>query len=142
MSFKDYKHIVPIQIRFCDIDKLDHVNNSVYHNYVELGRVIYWKDVLKDSVNWAEKGFILGRTEIDHLIPVHLNDEIYCCTKALNIGNKSIRFKNSIVKKVDGDYIECAAIIGILVAMDYIHNVSIPVPDKWKELITAFEADV
>ncbi|PBQ33346.1 hypothetical protein CNR22_16695 [Sphingobacteriaceae bacterium] len=139
MSYQDYKHIIPIQIRFCDIDKLDHVNNSVYHNYVELGRVSYWKDVLKDKVNWAERGFILGRTEIDHIIPVHLNDEIYCCTKAIKFGTKSIRFKNSIVKKVNGEFIECAAIIGILVAMDYVHNISIPVPELWRELMEAYE---
>src|SRR5690349_16872250 len=118
MAYKDYKHIIPVQIRFCDVDKLNHVNNSVYHNYVELGRVIYFKDVLKDEVNWDEIGFILARTEIDHLIQVHLNDDIYCCTKVMKFGTKSITFKNSIVKKENGQFIECASVTGILVAMD------------------------
>lgn len=139
MVYKDYKHIIPVQIRFCDIDKLDHVNNSVYHNYIELGRVTYFKDILKDAVNWQESGFILGRTEIDHLIQVHLNDDIYCCTKAVKFGNKSITFRNAIVKKERGEFIECAAVVGILVAMDYINNVSIPVPARWRELMEAFE---
>jgi len=139
MNYKDYKHMIPVQIRFCDIDKLDHVNNSVYHNYIELGRVTYFKEILKDKVNWSESGFILGRTEIDHLIQVHLNDEIYCCTKAVKFGNKSITFKNSIVKKENGVFIECAAVVGILVAMDYVNNVSIPVPALWKKLMQRFE---
>jgi len=137
--YKDYKHIIPVQIRFCDIDKLDHVNNSVYHNYIELGRVTYFKEILKDKVNWNESGFILARTEIDHLIQVHLNDDIYCCTKAIKFGTKSITFKNAIVKKVNGEFIECAAVMGILVAMDYVHNVSIPVPSLWRELMEAYE---
>ncbi|WP_317897922.1 acyl-CoA thioesterase [Aurantibacillus circumpalustris] len=139
MNYQDYKHIIPIQIRFCDIDKLNHVNNSVYHNYIELGRVTYFKDVLKDEVNWSENGFILGRTEIDHVKQVHLNDDIYCCTKVLSFGNKSIRFKNSIVKKVNNEFIECAKVIGILVAMDYVTNTSITVPPIWKELMETFE---
>ena len=139
MDYQDYKHIIPIQIRFCDIDKLNHVNNSVYHNYIELGRVTYFKEVLKDQVNWNENGFILGRTEIDHVKQVHLNDEIYCCTKVLSFGNKSVRFKNSLVKKVNNEFIECAKVIGILVAMDYVNNTSIPVPAPWRDLMEAFE---
>lgn len=137
--YKDYKHIIPVQIRFCDIDKLDHVNNSVYHNYIELGRVTYFKEVLNDKVNWDESGFILARTEIDHLIQVHLNDEIYCCTKAIKFGNKSITFRNAIVKKEKGAFIECASTIGVLVAMDYVNNVSMPVPALWRELMEQFE---
>ncbi len=139
MTYKDYKHIIPVQIRFCDIDKLDHVNNSVYHNYIELGRVMYFKEVLREQVNWNENGFILARTEIDHLIQVHLNDDIYCCTKAITFGNKSITFKNAIVKKVNGQFIECAGVVGILVAMDYRNNTSIPVPLIWRELMEEFE---
>lgn len=139
MPYQDYKHIIPLQIRFCDIDKLDHVNNSVYHNYIELGRVTYFKEILKDKVNWNESGFILARTEIDHLIQVHLNDEIYCCTKAVKFGNKSITFKNAIVKKENGLFTECARVTGILVAMDYVNNVSIPVPTVWRELLENYE---
>lgn len=139
MQYQDYKHIIPIQIRFCDIDKLNHVNNSVYHNYIELGRVTYSKEVLKDQINWDENGFILARTEIDHRIQVHLNDEIYCCTKVLGFGNKSIRFKNAIIKKEHNEFIECASVVGILVAMDYISNISIPVPGAWRKLIDGFE---
>jgi acyl-CoA thioester hydrolase len=140
MRYQDYKHIIPLQIRFCDIDKLDHVNNSVYHNYIELGRVTYFKEILKDKVNWNESGFILARTEIDHLVQVHLNDDIYCCTKVIAFGNKSITFKNAIVKREGEGFIPCAEVRGILVAMDYVHNVSIPVPAVWRELMHDFES--
>lgn len=137
--YSNYKHIIPVQIRFCDIDKLDHVNNSVYHNYIELGRVTYFKDILKEHVNWNESGFILARTEIDHLRQVHLNDTIFCCTKVIKFGTKSITFKNAIIKQTGEHFIECAAVTGILVAMDYINNVSIPVPELWKNLIEIYE---
>lgn len=140
MNFQEYKHIIPIQIRFSDIDRLNHVNNACYLNYFELGRVKYFNETLQNHINWNEKGFILARTEIDHIIPVLLNDEIYCCTKIIKIGTKSITFKNSVIKKLNNEMVECASGIGILVAMDYIKNISIEVPEKWAELFNQFES--
>ena len=46
MIFEDFKHVTPIQIRFVDIDRLDHVNNACYLNFFELGRVKYFNLVL------------------------------------------------------------------------------------------------
>lgn len=139
MTYQDYKHIIPVQIRFCDIDKLNHVNNSVYHNYIELGRVTYFRDVLRDQVNWDENGFILARTEIDHLVQVHLNDEIYCCTRVVGFGNKSMTIRNAIIRRENGRITECARVKGILVAMDYVNNLSIPVPSEWRQLMETYE---
>jgi acyl-CoA thioester hydrolase len=139
INYGDFNHIIPIQLRFSDIDRLDHVNNACYHNYVELGRVTYFNEILKGLINWDKQGFILARTEIDHLLPVFLGDEIYCGTKVTGFGNKSLTVKNAILKKKDGEVIECAAIKGILVAMDYVRNESILIPADWRRQIERFE---
>jgi acyl-CoA thioester hydrolase len=140
MTYADYKHIIPIQIRFCDIDKLNHVNNACYHNYFELGRVNYFNRLFQEKINWDKEGFVLARTEIDHLLPVFLEDEIYCCTKVIKMGNKSITLKNCIIKKSGDGFLECAAGIGILVASDYVNNISIQLPQAWRQLIQTFES--
>ena len=139
IRFKDYRHCIPVQIRFSDIDKLNHVNNACYHNYIEMGRVKYFEDVIGDRVNWEQSGFMLARTEIDHIEQVYLQDEIYCFTRVFRIGNKSVGIKNSIVKKEAGELIECAEINAVLVAMDYRSNSSIRVPDEWRKKFSAFE---
>lgn len=139
MQFEDYKHFIPLQIRFCDIDKLNHLNNSVYHNFFELGRVNYFNQLFKNAINWNERGFVLARTEINHILPVFLNDETYCFTKIIKTGNKSITVKNSICKNENNRLIECANGIGILVAMDYIKNESIQLPTEWLREIEEFE---
>ncbi len=140
ITFGDYKHIIPIQVRFSDIDRLNHVNNACYLNYFELGRVQYFTAVLSSSINWNTHGFVAARTEIDHLAPVFLNDEIYCCSRVIRLGNKSLTIKNSIVKKENDTLIEWAAGIGILVAMDYVNNVSIELPGEWRKRMEAFES--
>lgn len=139
MQYQDYKHIIPIQIRFSDIDRLDHVNNACYHNYNELGRVTYFGEILKGHVQWDKQGFVLARTEINHILPVFLGDEVFCCTKIFKVGTKSISIKNAILRKEAGGLVACAEAIGILVAMDYIQNISIPVPDDWRMCIENYE---
>lgn len=139
ISFDDYRHIIPVQIRFVDIDRLNHVNNACYLNYFELGRVRYFNQVLENKINWNIEGFILARTEIDHLVPVLLNDEIYCCTKVINLGNKSITIQNSIVKKQGNSLIECAKGQGVLVAMNYTNNTSMELPLTWRSAFKSFE---
>ena len=140
MLYKDFKYVTPIQLRFNDIDRLDHVNNACYLNFFELGRVRYFNDVFTTNINWNEKGFVLARTEIDHLNPVFLNDTVFCYTKVIKLGTKSITIKNTVVKKENNTLIECAKGIGVLVAMDYINNQSIELPEVWRKLIENFEA--
>jgi hypothetical protein len=47
--------------------------------------------------------------------------------------------KNSVLKKTQEGYIECANGIGVLVVMNYITRESIPVPEDWKKMIAEFE---
>ena len=42
-----YRHTTPIQIRFADLDALNHVNNANYLTYIELARIHYLHDVVK-----------------------------------------------------------------------------------------------
>lgn len=139
IKFKDYKHVTPIQIRFVDIDRLNHVNNSCYLSYCELGRVSYFNQVLNTQIDWNKNGFVLARTEMDHFAPLFMQDEVFCFTKITYLGNKSLSLKNEILKKQNGTWTECAAAIGVLVAMDYVKNVSIEIPKQWRDLIQTFE---
>lgn len=138
-ELSDFKHSIPVQIRFSDIDRVNHVNNAVYHTYIETGRVHYLNEVLHRHTDWMEMGFVLVRTEIDHLRQVHLRDEIYCFTRILSIGNKSLRIAGKIVKKSDDGLIVCASATGVLVAMDFKADRSIVIPDSWREQIRKYE---
>lgn len=139
MNYQDYKHVIPIQIRFIDIDRLDHVNNACFLSYFELGRVKYFNQVLNKHINWNDSGFVIARTEINHMTPIYLLDDLYCFTKIINIGTKSITIKNSLVKKVGDEFQEAANGIGVLVAMDYLNKVSVDMPVKWRQAIEEFE---
>jgi acyl-CoA thioester hydrolase len=139
MKYRDFSHHTPLQIRFADIDRLNHVNNAVYHSFFELGRVNYFKDVLQHDINWDNEGFILAHTEINHLLPLYLNDKVHCFTRVTRLGNKSLTIENIVVKESGKDLIVSAAGQGVLVAMDYQNNLSVPIPELWRNRIRAFE---
>jgi acyl-CoA thioester hydrolase len=46
MDYSQFKHQLPIQIRFVDIDAFGHVNNAVFASYYEMARVAYFDQVL------------------------------------------------------------------------------------------------
>lgn len=139
ITFEDYKHSIPIQIRFSDIDKINHVNNACYLNYFETARVNYFDTVFKGRNDWDKQGFVLARNEINHIHPIHLEDQIFCYTKVTELGNKSLTLKNCVLKKTSDGLVECANGIGILVAMNYVTHESILLPEDWKKMITEFE---
>lgn len=139
MTFEDYKHSIPVQVRFVDIDRLNHVNNAVYLNYCEMGRIHYFNSVLTTEIDWIETGLIMARTEVDYKRPVVLKDEVYCASKITKLGNKSIVMQSSVFIRENNVYIECAAIVVTLVAMNYKINASITIPESWRKRISEFE---
>jgi len=139
MNPKNFKHSTPLQIRFSDIDKLNHVNNAVYLNYFETGRVYYFDTVLGKRHDWNKEGLVVVRNEINYLLPLHLHDRIECLTRCIRIGNKSITVENLILRNKNGKKELVAGGIGVLVCMDYSCGESIPVPDNWKKKILRYE---
>ncbi len=141
MHYLNFKHSISIQVRFKDTDRIGHVNNANYLTYFEQGRVVYFNEVFKQHINWAKNGFVLARTELNHLLPVYLQDEIYVCTRVSKIGTKSLTIENVLLKLENKMYIECANGLGILVAMDYTTQQSIEVPGLWRTALENYEGN-
>lgn len=139
MTFQGYKHTIPIQVRFKDTDRIGHVNNANYLTYFEQGRVEYFNAVFDRTINWATQGFVLARTELNHILPVYLQDKMYVSTRVIKLGNKSLTVENVLFKTENDAMIECANGLGILVAMDYTNHQSIVIPQQWRSLIAKYE---
>jgi acyl-CoA thioester hydrolase len=96
-KISDYKYKTPIPIRFSDIDAVGHVNNAIYLTYFEIARLNYWKEI----INWnlRENGVIVGRSEVNYLKPITLDDEIVCYVRTTRIGNSSFDMMHLLAKK-------------------------------------------
>jgi acyl-CoA thioester hydrolase len=134
-----FKHSAPIQIRFKDIDALGHVNNANFLSYLESARIAYFKESIKENINWSKKGIILANVNINYKIPVLLNDELLVKTRCSRIGTKSFDLSYSIVKIENGKEIEVADATTIMVCYDYETGQSIEMLPVWKAQLKKFE---
>lgn len=128
-----------IDIRFRDLDGLGHVNNVVYLSYVEQARIRYFDDILGDRQDWDEWGVLLARTEINYIRPLFLKQDAKCYLECVAIGNKSMEFNFKIFITENGEELEIASGVNILVCFNHKTNQSIEVPVSWKTAIENYE---
>ena len=126
-----------VQIRFADMDALEHVNNAKYFTYMETARLQYFKAVLGWAGERSKLGVILARATCDFKLPLVLDDTIKVYARVSRIGQKSFDFEFAIVR--DSDNAIAAEGTGVQVAYDYKKLISVDVPDKWREIMTAYE---
>jgi len=137
---QNFKHKVPIQIRFKDIDRMGHVNNANYLTYIELARVKYFEEVVRMDRRWSpEVGIILARIEIDFKAPVFLHDHISVYTRCARLGTKSLTLEWVVVREKNGAEEVAAQGIAVLVCYDYTRETTVPIPEDHRKAIAAFE---
>ena len=86
-----FYHWCEMDIRFRDLDPLNHVNNAVFNTYLEEARVKFVQSVpvFMDSMK-KNKSFVLVHLEIDYLKPIFYNEKILIGSALEGLGNSSI----------------------------------------------------
>jgi len=69
--------IIPVQIRFRDIDMNHHVNNAVYFTYMENARTALLVDDMLKCLNDGLQ-FVVAEANCRYLKPILLDDTIIC----------------------------------------------------------------
>ena len=135
----NFNHYTPIQIRFADLDALNHVNNANYMTYMETARMAYCEDVLSDDPDWTTVGMILDQATVDFKKPILLKDELQVGTRCSRLGNKSFDLSYTIIRKNGADWEEAATGHTVLVAYNDTDDETIRIPARWKEKLIDYE---
>ena len=130
------KFQINIQIRFKDLDSMNHVNNAVYLTYFEQGRLAFFRDIL-NAVDISDFSFIVASASVNYYYPIFLNNsEVILKMWAGDFGNKSFKFfyeifsKDEKVKFADGATTQ--------VFYDYNAKKTVKVPAEFIEKIKDF----
>lgn len=130
------RHRQEIQVRFCDIDGLGHINNAVYHSYVEMCRTSWLDQALGYGV--YSKGdqvpVILARTEMDYVKQAYLHDPVQVEAYIVHIGHKSF---HQAYEVSNGREIIARA-KAVLVWFDFASNQSVAIPKDKRRQIEAY----
>lgn len=136
MALTEFRCITRFRVPFCDVDMLQHVNNASYVVWVETLRCIYFAEVLKESLASAN-GMILARLEFDYEQPLDYREEVAVGCRISRIGRKSFDIEHEIWSETR--QIRAARGLSAMVAYDYAAKESILVPERWREIVTAYE---
>lgn len=132
-----FRSVVPIQIRFSDIDALGHINNNVYFSYFDLGKSFYFENLKTSYVSWTDGIIVIARIETDFISPVFYKEDIVVESKIKKIGNKSAVFVQQIKNTLTND-VKCRS-SSVIVAYNPKTKVAMSIPDIWKKGISEFE---
>ena len=79
---------MPAQLRFSDVDRFGHVNNSVYFSLFDMCKTRYFNDVVGTDI-FDRMAPVVVHIEANFISPVYFPDEIVIDTSIVKIGNKS-----------------------------------------------------
>lgn len=136
-NLADYTFRAPISIRFSDIDAFGNVSNTIYLTYFEIARSNYWREILQWDM--SKVGIILGKSEINYLKPLKLEDQIAVYVRTSRIGNSSFDMMYVLVKVTEkGEEIFTTG-KSVCIAYDYTANKSIPIPKAERQKMIDYD---
>jgi len=131
-----FHHIMPLQIRFNDVDKFGHVNNTIYFQFYDTAKTDYFASVCP-GVNWEEVAIVVVHIEADFVSQVKAGCNIAARTRVTHIGNKSFTLEQEVY---DTDTQELKTrCVSVMVLYDLLKHSTIPLPPKWSQAIRSYE---
>ena len=131
-----FHHVIPLQIRFNDVDKFGHVNNTVYFQFYDTAKTEYFASVCK-GVDWERVAIVVVKIEAEFVAQIKSGCHIACRTRVVKIGNKSFHLEQEVF---DTDTQEIKSrCLSIMVLYDLQHQLTIPLPDEWRSAISGYD---
>jgi acyl-CoA thioester hydrolase len=132
----DYRHVLPLQIRFNDVDKFGHVNNTVYFQFYDTAKTDYIATVCK-GVDWKRLAIVVVKIEAEFVAQIKGDDHIAGRTRIVKIGNKSFHLEQDVI---DTNTQEVKSrCLSVMVLYDLERQQTIPLPDEWRRAIIDYE---
>lgn len=137
-TVESFRHRMPLQMRFNDIDMLGHLNNSVYLTFMDLAKARYFKAVNGgNDVDIRKMGIVIVNLNANFCAPTFFDEEIEVETAAVGIGDKSLTLEQRIYSVADKQ-VKCSCTT-IMAGFDIKTNTSMPISDEWVEKLEAYE---
>lgn len=132
-----FKHTLPVQLRFSDVDQFGHVNNSVYFSLYDLAKTTYFNDVMGDKVDWRTTGIVVANIQANFISSIFFSEKIAIQTTVTHLGNKSFTLLQRAINTDTGE-LKCTCQT-VMVGFDVQTKTSKPLSIECKETICSFE---
>ncbi|MCF0209887.1 MAG: thioesterase family protein [Bacteroidales bacterium] len=134
----DFKHKEHIQMRFSDLDAMNHVNNGYQMHYYDVGRINYCETVLGRRMDWTKDFMVIVHLELDFIASIEMGMDVVVETKTVGFGSKSMKMFQRIIDNNTGDV--KSTCFTILSGIDRVNHCSQAFPEEFKQTFLDFEA--
>ena len=133
-----YSFQLPIQVRFNDVDIMGHVSNTVYQNYYDAGKTLYFDHILPD-LDYFSIGVVGASVKMDYLKPIFMRDEVYVESRVSVLGTKSFTMDHRLIKIKTLEVMSTCSMV--VVCYDVQNKRSREIPEQWRTNILNHEGD-
>lgn len=124
-------------IRWRDLDALNHVNNAMYFTFFEEARIRFFDELGQGGVIVPKDvGTILAHIECDFLSPVLYPDTLSIGCGVTRIGTKSFSISHDIFSDAQ-QKIVCTS-NSVIVMLNYTTNQTVEIPDHLRSELDKF----
>jgi acyl-CoA thioester hydrolase len=123
-----------VTVRFRDLDPMGQVHNGVVLQYVEEGRVRYFRDVLDTDI--TDTNGAIASQNIDYRAPITYGADVTVRYQVTDIGETSLGMAFEI--EVDGTLAAEGEVVHVVLDET---NKPTMVPELWVEKIRSFEGN-
>ncbi len=133
------KYVVPIEVRFNDMDGLGHVNNAIYLTFLEHARMQFFT---REAGSESEKDFpfIIAHAAVDYKTPMKLDAKPQVAMWTSRIGGKSWDFDYEITDREKPGVVYASGKT-VQVAYDYYLEKSDRLEGDLKQLVLGLRPD-
>jgi len=136
-----YPVVIEIPVRWADMDPFQHVNNTVYFRYFEIGRIGYFEHLdLIEFVQGERLGPILGAINCRFRFPVTYPDTVLVGVRVVQMGDDRFVMEHRVVSQKH--QVIAAEGNGTIVAYDHVAKRKASLPKAARALIIDLEASI
>ncbi len=128
----DEPFVTTIQVRFRDIDAMDHVNSAVYFSYLEQARAAFFQEVVGERLDRVDT--VIVTQELTYHAPVELGEEVRVELTLGDLGESSLPMEYEVY----GDDELAATGESVQVTYDREAGASMPIPEGWRERLASY----
>lgn len=132
-----FRHCMPMQIRFTDIDMIGHLNNNVYLSFMDLAKLNYFKTIRGGGLEISDLNMVVVHVDVDFLAPTFMDEDVEVWTQVTSVGKHSVKLEQRVVNGVTGE----TKSIGrtVMAGFDPKTSTGLPVEQVWVDAISAYE---
>jgi acyl-CoA thioester hydrolase len=142
MAWNDYRHRMPLRVRWAEVDMQGVVFSGHYLTYCDVCITEYWRAIglrYPDDLLAEGSDTFVRKATVEYRAPALFDDELEVCGRTARLGRSSLRFVIEMFRKGQTE----TALIGaelVYVNADPATKKALPWSARFRERVRGFEA--